>query len=49
MIDPIILEKYIAEYTAHELRAKLEYDWLNATERAYITTAIYYSEVNDND
>ena len=48
MLDPIVLDKYIDGFTARELRLMLEYDVLNATERAYITAALYYLEVNDN-
>ena len=49
MIDPTILDKYIAEYTADELRGMLLFRELTEIERAHIIAAIYYSEVNDND
>ena len=48
MLDPIVLDKYIDGFTAHELRDMLGYDWLNVTERSHITAALYYSEVTDN-
>ena len=48
MLDPTIVDKYIDGFTAHELRDMLEYDGLNAVERAYITAAFYYREGTDN-
>ena len=48
MLNPNIVDAYIAEYTPQVLRGML-YCWeLTETERAHIIAAIYYSEVNDN-
>ena len=49
MLDPIIVDAYIAKYTVNTLRYLLQYWELTSTERAHIIAAIYYSEVNDND
>ena len=49
MLNPNIVDAYIAEYTAHELRGMLLFRELTDIERAHIIAAIYYSEVNDND
>ena len=49
MLNPLIVDTYIARYTANELRDRLRSRELSAWGRAYAIVALYYVEENDND
>ena len=48
MLNPNIVDAYIAKYTVNTLRYLLQYWELTATERAHIIAAIYYLGGTDN-
>ena len=49
MINPLIVDELIAEYTSHALRDMLLFWKLTANERANILTAIDYLEETENN
>lgn len=48
MLNPTVVDDYIAIYTAHELRELLPFHGLTEFERAHIIAAIYYLENKEN-
>ena len=49
MLNPYLVDYFIAKYTAHALRDMLQCPGVTAIERAHIIAAIYYLGGTDND